>query len=128
MQQRETEAELLAIGLEFRHALQSYADTTPAGQPTEPKELAELLRDARQPGVQRHLRRIYLDPLTGKDDWGLEKSPDGRIAGIHSRSTAVPLRRENFPIGCEQFARAEHYTEWVFAPTPIGVGRATQNR
>lgn len=118
LQQRETEAELLAIGLEFRQALQGYADATPPGRPAAPLDLAELLRDPRHPGMQRHLRRIYPDPLTGKAEWGLVRSPDGRIAGIHSLSGAAPLRRAGFPPGCEQFAQAERYRDWVFAPLP----------
>ena len=92
LQLRDNEAELLAIGREFRQALQAYAEATPVGQPTAPKELAELLRDPRYPGVRRHLRRIYPDPLTGRNDWGIERSPDGRISGIHSLSPTPTLR------------------------------------
>ncbi len=50
LQQRESEAELLAIGLEFRQALQSYAEATPSGQPTEPRELS---RTSARPALSR---------------------------------------------------------------------------
>ncbi len=115
LQQRESEAELLAIGLEFRQALQSYADATPSGQPTEPRELAELLRDPRYPGVRRHLRRIYPDPLTGQVEWGIVRFPDGRISGMHSLSKTPTLRQIGFPAGLEGLEKAETHDAWIFA-------------
>lgn len=119
LQLREQEAELLAIGLEFRAALKSYAEATPAGQPDAPKELGELLRDPRHAGKKRHLRRIYPDPLTGREEWGVDRSPaDGRIIGIHSLSASPAFRRTGFPAGMEGFAQAERHDEWVFALVP----------
>jgi type II secretory pathway pseudopilin PulG len=122
VQRRAAEAELIAIGLEFRQALQSYADATPPGQPAEPRELAELLRDPRYPGVRRHLRRLYPDPLTGNAEWGVVRSPDGRITGIHSRSKTATIRSTDFPVGLESFAPAEWHDAWVFAPMPVQGG------
>lgn len=125
LQLREQEAELLAIGQEFRAALKSYAEATPVGQPDAPKELGELLRDPRHPGVKRHLRRIYPDPLTGREEWGFARSPDGRIIGMRSLSTSASFRRTGFPAGMEQFAQAERHDEWVFAwmpPSASGTG------
>ncbi len=122
LQLRDTEAELLAIGKEFRRALKDYAEATPFGQPDAPKELAELLRDSRQPGVRRYLRRIYPDPLTGKAEWGIDRFPDGRIQGIHSLSKTQTIRRADFPAGLEGFEKAEHHNEWVFALTPAVSG------
>lgn len=125
LQLRDNEAELLAIGREFRQALQAYAEATPVGQPTAPKELAELLRDPRYPGVRRHLRRIYPDPLTGRNDWGIERSPDGRISGIRSLSPTPTLRHTGFPTGMEGFEKAGRHDEWVFALTPVSTARLT---
>jgi type II secretory pathway pseudopilin PulG len=116
--QREAEAELLAIGLEYRAALKSYAEATPIGQADAPKELAELLRDPRDPGVRRHLRRLYVDPLSGKAEWGVVRDPGGRIVGIHSLSTAATLRQDNFPLGLEGFKEARKHDQWVFALAP----------
>lgn len=118
LQLRDQEAELLAIGQEFRLALKSYAEATPVGQPDAPKELGELLRDPRYPAAKRHLRRIYHDPLTGREEWGVERSPDGRIMGIHSLSTSPAFRRTGFPAGMEWFAKAERHDEWIFALVP----------
>jgi len=126
IQQRDTEAELLAIGLEFRQALQSYADATPAGQPTEPREIAELLRDPRYPGVRRHLRRIYPDPLTGQMEWGMVRLPDGRISGMHSLSKTPTIRHTGFAAGLEGLEKAESHDAWVFALMPAqNVKKAT---
>lgn len=124
-QLRGQEAELLAIGQEFRAALKSYAEATPLGQPDAPQELTELLRDPRQPGIKRHLRRIYPDPLTGQRAWGLVRRPDGRIVGIHSLSRSPTLRRSGFPAGLEAFAAAQRHDEWIFALQALPFGGAT---
>lgn len=119
LQLREKEAELIAIGQEFRAALKSYAEATPLGQPDAPKELEELLRDPRHPGTKRHLRRVYPDPFAGNKIWGIVRRPDGRIVGIHSLDSSPPLRRSGFPVGLEAFANAQRHDEWIFALQPI---------
>jgi type II secretory pathway pseudopilin PulG len=126
LQQRAGEEELLAIGAEYRAALESYAAATPFGQPTTPLEWKDLLRDPRQPGVRRHLRRIYADPLSGRSEWGLVRSPDGRIAGIHSLSRTETWKRADFPPGMEHFVRAQRHDEWVFAPLPVQTARTAR--
>jgi type II secretory pathway pseudopilin PulG len=115
IQLRSAEAELVAIGLEFRNALQSYADATPNGLPNTPENLAELLRDARSPGIQRHLRRIYHDPLTGKPEWGIVRGPDQRIVGIHSLNQGEALKRENFPAELAYLSGAKEHKDWIFS-------------
>ena len=117
IQLRGAEAELLAIGLEFRSALQSYADATPNGLPNTPDSLSELLRDARSPGIQRHLRRIYHDPLTGKPEWGIVRGPDRRIVGIHSLSQGEALKRENFSAELAYLSGTKEHKDWVFSIT-----------
>lgn len=114
IQARQAEAELLAIGLEFRNALQSYAEATPNGLPLTPASLDELLRDNRYPAIKRHLRRIYHDPMTGKADWGLIRGVDRRIVGIHSLSRATPFKRTGFAPGLEGLSGKERYSDWVF--------------
>jgi type II secretory pathway pseudopilin PulG len=123
LQRSEAEAELLAIGQEFRAALQGYADATPVGQPTAPKEFAELLRDPRYPGVRRHLRRLYPDPLSGLAEWGVLRDAAGRIAGIHSLSDTPTIRQANFPAGLEPFEKARLHSEWVFALAPVPLAK-----
>lgn len=71
LQRSAAERELLAIGAEYADALESYAKATPPGQSPLPPSFKELLRDPRFPGVRRHLRRIYVDPMTGSSEWGI---------------------------------------------------------
>jgi type II secretory pathway pseudopilin PulG len=67
--------------------------TTAAGQG--PVDLAELLDDTRTPVRQRHLRRLYEDPLTGQADWVLLRNAQGRIEALHSRSNRPAVLSRN---------------------------------
>ncbi len=87
--QRELEREQMFRGQQIVAALKSYAATTPAGTHCAPRSLEELLQDARLPGIQRHLRRIYSDPLTGLPDWELLRDALGGVVGVRSRSARV---------------------------------------
>lgn len=119
--QRERERELLAIGGEFRNAIGSYVA---AGiQRSYPRRLEDLLLDPRQPGIRRHLRRIYADPMTGSPRWGLVRAPDGGIAGVYSLSEARPFKQQGFEPADSAFAGARRYADWQFvhrdaAPVP----------
>ncbi|WP_414443576.1 hypothetical protein [Burkholderia sp. 22PA0106] len=114
-QRRMAERALLDVGDAFQRALLSYADSTPAGLPRAPSTLEDLLHDPRFPNPTRHLRRIYADPLTGKADWVLIRSPDGQgIVGIHSASRARPIQIKQFPKEFAGFENQRRYTRWVF--------------
>jgi hypothetical protein len=65
------------------------------------------------PNIKRHLRKIYLDPMTGKADWGLVKI-QGRITGIYSTSTLVPFKQKGFNVADASFSGLRRYREWVF--------------
>jgi type II secretory pathway pseudopilin PulG len=80
-----------------------------------PGSLEELLKDERFPGVRRHLRKIFVDPMTGKAEWGLVQVA-GRIVGVHSLSTAVPIKQAGFESEDQTFSGAQSYAEWVFGP------------
>jgi type II secretory pathway pseudopilin PulG len=112
---RERETELLWVGEQFRSALESYAAASPAGTPTAPLTLDDLLEDRRFPTPQRHLRRLYVDPLTGRADWAVLLR-QGRIVALHSRARGRPLRQAGFHGGQRGFAGAESYAAWEFAP------------
>ncbi|MCU7376099.1 hypothetical protein PEC18_36275 [Paucibacter sp. O1-1] len=91
--QRDAETELLGVGQEFERAFASYHRQTPVGQRPFPEKLEDLLRDPRYPGVRRHLRRLYVDPLSGKA-WGLVPAPGGGVMGIYSRAEGKPFRQD----------------------------------
>ncbi|WP_186167676.1 hypothetical protein [Burkholderia gladioli] len=114
-QRRMAEKALLEVGGAFQRALLSYADATPAGRPRQPRTLQDLVHDPRYPNPVRHLRRVYADPLTGKADWVLVRSPDGQtIVGIHSASRARPIQLKLFPEEFRGFENRRSYTQWVF--------------
>lgn len=129
-QRRGAEQELLFLGVQFRAALTSYANASPAGQPRAPKSFEQLLRDPRVLGVRRHLRRVPVDPLTGKDEWGIVRSTDGFIVGVHSLSEAAPIKRGNFGAEFAEFTGSSSYRGWVFRATPQATvpRRATQEK
>ncbi|MFJ3076903.1 MULTISPECIES: type II secretion system protein [Pseudomonas] len=111
--QREHERQLLWVGGQYAQALRSYYRASP-GLAQYPQALAELLEDNRFPQARRHLRRLYPDPITGSDDWGLLHSIDGRITGVHSRSDATPFKRSGFDSQWAGFEGLEHYSDWQF--------------
>ena len=116
--QRDKERELLFVGNQFRAAIESYYRRSP-GAAAFPKSLDELVEDKRFPMPQRHLRRIYADPLTGKPDWALVKTPDGAgIMGVHSRVQAAPAKTANFDARDAAFEDKEHYSDWQFVYVP----------
>lgn len=116
--QREREAELLRVGREFRAGFASYFLATKRGVPAYPLRLEELVEDRRGPEVRRHLRRVYADPITGREDWGLVREADGRIRGVYSRSESSPIKSEGFAPGEEAFETARSYADWRFEYTP----------
>jgi type II secretory pathway pseudopilin PulG len=112
---REKELELLHVGHQYRVAIQRYFLSGPQRQ--YPRELEHLLKDPRQPGTVRYLRRLYPDPITGKD-WALVKAPDGGILGVHSTSEAAPFKTANFKLRDRTFEGAQKYSDWQFLFQP----------
>lgn len=102
---RAREAELVWRGEQFRQAIEAYASVPVGeGQSHLPRRLEDLLEDRRSGELQRHLKRIWPDPMTGRTEWGLVREGDG-ITGVHSLSTARPL---NAPEGVLR------YEQWTF--------------
>jgi len=114
--QREKERDLLFIGGQYRQAIESFWNMPlPVGTPRRlPKNFGELLLDPRFPNTVRHLRRVYRDPMTGGDEWGVLKGPDDGIAGVASLSDGTPFKRANFPTVHAGFEAAQSYRDWVF--------------
>lgn len=144
MGRRDAEQALLFVGSEFERALRSYAGLpvtavanvnptnthqdnalqAPVSQAppfapvppfaTGPRTLEELLQDPRTPGVRRHLRKIYADPLTGRPSWGLVKDPAGYIIGVYSLAEGQPIQQTGFGPQRPGFESASSYSAWVF--------------
>ena len=109
---REKEAELLFVGNQYRGAIERYYLSGPQRQ--YPRELEDLLKDARMPGTRRYLRRLYADPMSGKAEWGLVKAPDGGIMGVYSLSEEATFKRAGFRRRDATFAGALKYSDWKF--------------
>ena len=127
---RQREAELLAIGHEFREAIKRYYDASPGGKQY-PPSLQDLVSDPRFPTIRRHLRRVYADPVTGKAEWGAVRLA-GRVVGVHSLSDAEPFKMANFELDDTTFTGRSKYSEWVFSypaagALPAGTAGATSN-
>ena len=122
-QQREKERELLFVGHQFRLAIARYYRATPGSVKQYPATLEDLLKDPRQPGTQRYLRRIWRDPITGKPDWGLVRGPSGELQGVYSLSEAKPIKVANFDAEDMNFEVAEKYSDWIFAYRPRAPAR-----
>ncbi len=116
--QRDRERELLFVGEQYRAAIEQYQLRSPPGSARFPARLEDLLRDPRVLVPVRHLRRAYADPfdLQPRGDtpgWGLIRSRDGAIVGVHSRSTRIPLLRTGFAPGLA-FEAARSHRDWRF--------------
>jgi type II secretory pathway pseudopilin PulG len=109
------EEELLSIGAEFSAALASYAAATPQGQLPQPPTLQELLKDPRSPALRRHLRKIFIDPVTGAAEWGIVYVGDrAGVIGVYSLSQARPLKIGNFDARFVGFDNKQRLSDWKF--------------
>lgn len=135
--QREKERELLFVGEQFQKAIMSYYNDASTGLKQYPESLQDLLIDTRSSTPKRHLRKIFLDPMTNSYEWGLvkeepvseqvEKEPDSeqadksmfiskdpKIIGVYSRSKKVPIKVQNFSENFSDFSKADSYQDWKF--------------
>jgi type II secretory pathway pseudopilin PulG len=114
--QREKEAEMVARAEEIRAAIEAYRQQAPAGQAGAwPRQLSDLVEDRRWPVARRHLRRVWVDPLTGKPEWGLIQGPANAagIQGVYSLARSQPIRD---PAGIQ------NYAQWRFEASTAASG------
>jgi type II secretory pathway pseudopilin PulG len=117
-QRREKERELLFVGNEFRQAIDAYYEHTPGRGSRYPSNLEDLLKDPRYPSTQRYLRKIYADPVSGSEQWGVIRGQDGEIYGVHSLSEEEPIKQGNFSLADRNFEGKKKYADWVFMHVP----------
>ena len=115
---REKEQELLFRGLAYKHAIESYERITPAGASPFPARLDQLLYDDRFPTHVRHLRRSYVDPMTGSAFVPLLDGA-GHVRGVASSDKRTTLKRAGFPDELAAFEIATRYSEWRFIADPV---------
>ena len=112
---REREAQLLYAGNQYRRAIERYYLS---GLNQYPRTLEDLLKDPRKPGTERYLRKLYPDPLAGRNEWGVVKAPDGGIMGVYSQSEDKPIKTAGFAIVNRDFEGAAKYADWKFIYNP----------
>lgn len=115
--QREKEKQLLFVGNEFRQAIERYYRNSPGNRKEFPRKLEDLLLDPRYPSVQRYLRKIYMDPMTGTAEWGVVSIPGKGIMGVHSLSENQPIKVANFRGKNVGFEGKAKYSDWMFVAT-----------
>ena len=111
---QEKEQELIFIGDQFRNAITMYYRNSPGQTVRYPMSLEDLLRDPRYPDTRRYLRKIHLDPISNRMEWGLVKGAHGEIYGVHSLSEQEPLKKSNFSLADHDFEGKMQYSEWAF--------------
>lgn len=116
VRQRQNETELLFVGDQFRQAIASYYGSGQRNQ--YPKTLAALLEDKRGVNTVRHLRKIYRDPMSNSQDWGLLTAGGGEIMGVYSKADGQPMKQQGFSQGNAQFSGKSSYQDWAFVHTP----------
>lgn len=118
--QRAREKELLFVGDQYRRAIQRYYFGAPPGTPRVlPAKLEELLEDDRYPTPVHHIRRLYPDPMTGGEEWGVLRISN-RISGIYSKSGKEPIKQANFAPDYQQLEGRKTYRDWLFAISNTG--------
>jgi type II secretory pathway pseudopilin PulG len=118
--QREREEELIFRGTQIMEAIGRWRKPQPGGHVVTPlRDLKDLLQDPRTLTTTRYLRRLYIDPMTGKE-WTVINDPNLGITGVASTSPDKPLKVSGFPLGLEAFEKKDKYSDWqfVFNPNP----------
>jgi type II secretory pathway pseudopilin PulG len=114
--QRAKEADLLWKGNQIRQAIGIYYTTSHAqgaAPKAFPSKLEYLLKDPRFLETKRHLRRLYLDPMTGTE-WELIMAPGGGIMGVNSSSDKEPFKQDDFAEENINFSGQQSYRDWQF--------------
>jgi len=117
--QRVKESDLLYVGEQYRKAIRSYYNAPTLDKAKRyPKKLEDLLLDTRQPQLMRYLRKLYVDPMSGKNEWGLivDEASHG-ISGVYSLAPGKPLKQLGFDAAHKDFENAPNYAAWRFVVT-----------
>ncbi len=124
--QRSKEADLLFKGNQIRTAIGCYYEfsagpkkaSNAAGPKNYPRRLEDLLDDSRTVQRTKHLRRLYVDPMTGKG-WALILDNDGQgIVGVRSTCTKKPFQQAGFSEENKNFSGKQSYRDWEFVYKP----------
>lgn len=113
---REQEAELIFRGRQYKDAITSWYKPTGVNkgrQPTPLRKLDDLLSDPNSQTTVRYLRKLYTDPITGKD-WKIITGKNMGILGVATTSEAKPLKTGGFPDDLADLSGKTRYSDWLF--------------
>ncbi len=98
----------------------------PGGPSRYPPTLDALVVDPRFQQIRRYLRKLYDDPVTGKNDWVPIMAPNGGVMGVHSLSEDTPFKQAGFSPDDNNFTGKTHYSQWefIYQPPQRGQGPA----
>ncbi len=114
--QQEKEQELLFVGHQFRTAIAKYY--LQSGNKY-PPTLEALVESDDPSGKKVHfLRKLYMDPITGNNQWGLIVGKGAGLAGIYSLSEDKPYKTAGFSDADRNLEGAEKYSDWKFVYIP----------
>ncbi|MFN0184510.1 MAG: type II secretion system protein [Aquabacterium sp.] len=107
---RERERESMARARQIADAIGRYRRAT--GNGAGPRDLEDLLEDRRTSPSVRHLRRPWVDPLTGRNDWVLLRDSEGGLLAVASRSDRPAAIRR----GLDPAASAPRVADRISSP------------
>lgn len=125
-ERRAREADLLYVGNAYREAIGVFYENTPGTVKRYPESLADLLQDPRTTTLQRPLRKLYRDPVTGAAEWGVVRGGDDRIIGVFSLSHKEPVKTGGFDPVLVGFDNARQYRDWQFVYVPLATVTGTR--
>lgn len=112
--QREREEELIFRGRQYKDAIRKWYGAPGTGSAGKPlKDLKHLVQDPNSLSAKRYLRRLYPDPMTGKE-WGIRQDANKGISAVFSTSEAAPLKTGGFPDDLKNLSDKKKYSDWVF--------------
>ena len=94
------------VGAQFVSAIGSYYESSPGALKVYPPTLQDLLEDRRYLTTRRHLRQLYPNAFSGRPDWELVSTPDGRVKGVRAVLPAdLPVAQREYVFVPEAPAR-----------------------
>ena len=89
------------------------------------RDIKDLLSDPSSPNPTPYLRRLYKDPITGKDFVAI-RDANQAIVGVKSSSEEEPMKKGNFPDELQGLNDKKKYSEWEFVYTTMPITKATK--
>ena len=100
----------IAAADEIVTALKAYRDSSPGTAKELPLELTDLNHDPRMFADISYLATLPVDPITLRQDWGVERDKNNHVVGVHSWSNDSPTLFARIL----SFRRGDKYTDWKF--------------